>query len=152
MAITATAEAVGTAAAEAAEVASSAGARNPVPPEGGPGEAETNRSDEASPEGGAAGRDDELACLKREMAEMSLRLEIREEEQTKMERLLRGAGGGMRPLEPHGQPGTFLVGFGEPSPNLDSSEEGNCFKLSKQFLSWAVTNTCDDALERLATR
>ena len=86
MAITATAEAVGTtaaeavgtAAAEAVEMASSAGASNPVPPEGGTaspeGGAETSGRDEASPEGGAAGRDYEIARLKREIAEMSLRL------------------------------------------------------------------------------
>ena len=83
MATTATAEAVGTAAAEATAMASSAGARNPVPPEDGTaspgGGAETSRRDEASPEGGAAGRDDDIARLKREVAEMSLRLEIREE-------------------------------------------------------------------------
>ena len=83
VAITATAEAVGIAAAGAAEMASSAGARKPVPPEGGTaspeGGAETSKRDEASPESRAAGRDDEIARLKREMAEMSLRLEIREE-------------------------------------------------------------------------
>ena len=53
----------------------------------------------------------------------------------------------MRPPEPHGQPGTFLVGFGKPSPKLDSSKEGNYFKWSKQFLWWAVSNTCDDVLK-----
>ena len=132
MAITATAEAVGIAAAGAAEMASSAGARKPVPPEGGTaspeGGAETSKRDEASPESRAAGRDDEIARLKREMAEMSLRLEIREEWRTRMETLQQGDGG-------DGQPGTFLVGFGKPSPKLDSSKEGNYFKWSKQFLS-----------------
>ena len=57
-----------------------------------------------------------------------------------METLQQGAGG-------DGQPGTFLVGFGKPSPKLDSSKEGNYFKWSKQFLSWAVTNTCNDLLK-----
>ena len=64
MAITAAAESVSTAAAEAAEMASSAGARNLAPPEGG---AETSRRDEASPEGGAEGQDDEITRLKREI-------------------------------------------------------------------------------------
>ena len=122
MAITATAQAVSTAAAETAEMASSAGARNPVSPEDG---AETSRRDEASPKGGAAGRDDEIVHLKREMTEMPLRLEIREEERTRMERLQQGGGGKMRPTEPHGQPGTFLVGFGKPSLKLDCSKEGS---------------------------
>ena len=144
---TAAAEAVSTAAAEAAEMASSAGAGHPVPPEGGTGGAETSRRDEASPEGEAAGRNDEIARLKREMVEMSLRLEIREEERTRMERLQQGAGGDMRPREPHGQPGTFLVGFGKPSPKLDSNKEDTYFKWLKKFLSWAVTNTCDDGLK-----
>ena len=92
-------------------MASSAEARNPVPPESGTtspeGGAETSRRDEASPEGGAAGRDDEIAHLKRVMAEMSLRLEIRGEERMRMERLQRGVVEEMRPPEPHGQPGTF---------------------------------------------
>ena len=91
VAITATAEAVGTAAAEATEMDSSAGGRNPVTPEGGTaspeGGAETSGRDEASPEGGAAGRDDEIARPKREIAEMSLWLDVTEEERTRMERL-----------------------------------------------------------------
>ena len=136
--ITATAETVSTAAANATEMACSAGARNPVPPEGGAG---TSRRDEDSLEGGAAGRDDEIARLEREMAEMSLRLESREEERTRMERLQQGDGGGMRQPEPHDQPGAFLADLGKPSPKLDCKKEGNCFAWSKQFQSWAVTNT-----------
>ena len=56
----------------------------------------------------------------------------------------------MRPLEPHGQPGTSLIGFGKPSPNLDSSKEGSYLKWSNQFLSWAVTNTCDNVLKEVS--
>lgn len=133
VATTAAAGAVNTATAEDAEMASSAGARNPVllegetsPPGGG---AETSRKNEASPAGGAASRDDEIAHLEREMAEMSLGLEIREEERTRLKTFQQGGGAGMCPPEPHGMPGTFLVRFGKPSPKIDSSnKEGTYLK------------------------
>ena len=51
----------------------------------------------------------------------------------------------MNSSEQHGQPGTFIVGFGKPAPKLEN-KAGNCFPWSKQFMTWAVTNTCDDAL------
>ena len=53
----------------------------------------------------------------------------------------------MHSPEPHDQPGTYFVRLGKPSPNLDSNMEGHVFKWSKQFLSWAGTNTCDDSFK-----
>ena len=35
--------------------------------------------------------------------------------------------------------------FGKPAPKLEN-KAGSYFTWSKQFISWAVTNTCDDAL------
>ena len=47
--------------------------------------------------------------------------------------------------EQRGQPGTFIVGFGKPAPKLEK-KAASYFAWSKQFITWAVTNTCDDAL------
>ena len=43
------------------------------------------------------------------------------------------------------QPGSFVVGLGNPSPNLDH-KTGNYFVLKTQFTSWCVTKSCEDAL------
>ena len=79
--------------------------------------------------------------------EMEIRMEIREEERTRTERLQQGGGGGPRPPEPRGQPGTFVVGFGKPAPKLDEVKEGGYFRWVKQFMSWSISNTCDEALK-----
>lgn len=71
--ITATVHTVIIVAAEAAEMASSAGARNPAPPKGG---TRKNRRNEASMEGGAAGRDSEIARLKQPALGMTIRMEV----------------------------------------------------------------------------
>ena len=71
--------------------------------------------------------------------------EERDRAERMQERRYQGTGGGMNSSEQHGQPGTFIVGFGKPAPKLEN-KAGNCFPWSKQFMTWAVTNTCDDAL------
>ena len=88
MAVTATTEAISTAAAEAAEITGRARARTPVPPEGG---ANTSKRDEASPESEGAGHDYAIARLKRETAEMVIRPKIREEKNREWRGSSRGA-------------------------------------------------------------
>ena len=58
----------------------------------------------------------------------------------------------MHPPEPHGLSGTFLVGFGKPSPKRDSSQEGSYFEWSTQCSQGASTNTSDEISRRAATR
>lgn len=77
---------------------------------------------------------------------MSRLLGIKEKEITRMELLQEGPREGLRSPEPHGHRGTFLVGFGKPSPNFDSSNEGRYFHWSRKVVSWAVTNTSDDVI------
>lgn len=79
------------AAARAAAIGSSTGPQTIVPSERGARESGRN---EASPEGGTAGRHDEHSRLKIKMAEASLRVEVREEERSGLEKLQQGAAGG----------------------------------------------------------
>ena len=51
----------------------------------------------------------------------------------------------MNSSEQRGQPGMFIVGFGKPAPKLEN-KAGSYVPWSKQLITWAVTNTCDDAL------
>ena len=116
-------------AAEAAVGASSAGARFEPPPEGGA----AGRNDgiacqrqggeiQPPPEGGTAGRDEEIARLLRENLELRIRAEFQAEERDRAERMqerrYQGTGGGMNSSKQRGQPGTFIVGFGKPAPKL----------------------------------
>ena len=93
-------------AAEAARGASSAGAQLEPPPEGGA----AGRNDgiacqrqggeiQPQPEGGTAGRDEEIARLLRENLELRIRAEIQAEESDRAERMqerrYQGTGGGM---------------------------------------------------------
>ena len=101
------------------------------------------------PEGGTAGRDEEIARLLRENLELRIRAEIEAEERHRAERTqerrYQGTGGEMNSSKQRGQPGTFIVGFGKPAPKLEK-KAASYFAWSKQFITWAVTNTCDDAL------
>ena len=116
-------------AAEAARGASSAGAQLEPPPEGGA----AGRNDgiacqrqrgeiQPPPEGGTAGRDEEIAHLLRENLKLRIRAEIQVEERDRAERMqerrYQGTGGGMNSSKQRGQPGTFIVGFGKPAPKL----------------------------------
>ena len=73
---------------------------------------------------------------------MGIRMDIQAEERAQTERielerlqLRRGMG---VPVEQRAQqPGTFFVGLGKPATKL--------FVRKRQFTSWAVTNSCDDA-------
>lgn len=47
--------------------------------------------------------------------------------------------------EQRGLLGTSIVGFGKPAPKLEI-KAGSYFLWLKQFITWAVTNTCDDVL------
>ena len=67
---------------------------------------------EHPPEGGTAGRDEEIARLLRENLELRIRAEIQAEERDRTERMqerrYQGTGGGMNSSEQRGQPGTFI--------------------------------------------
>ena len=116
--------------AEAAVGASSAEARFEPPPEGGA----AGRNDRIAcqrqgeiqppPEGGTAGRDEEIVRLLYENLELRIRAEIQVEERDRAERMqerrYKGTGGGMNSSEQRGQPGTFIVGFGKPAPKLEN--------------------------------
>ena len=70
------------------------------------------RRNPAPPEGGTAGRDEEIARLLRENLELRIRAEIQAEERDRTERMqerrYQGTGGGMNSSEQRGQPGTFI--------------------------------------------
>ena len=99
--------------------------------------------------GSRASGKEEIAHLLRENLELRIRAEIQAEERDRAERMqerrYQGTGGEMNSSEQRGQPGMFIVGFGKPAPKLEN-KAGSYFTWSKQFISWAVTNTCDDAL------
>lgn len=130
--VIATGETANITAAEAAAMANSAGGQNEPPREG-----------------GARGRDYEIACQRQQNLEMRIRMDVQAEERTRteraqLERLHLGSGGGMNSSEQRGQPGMFLVRFEKPVPKLNS-EASSYFPWSKYITAWTVTNTCDDA-------
>ena len=132
-------------AAEAAVGASIAGARFEPPPEGGV----AGRNDEIAcqrqggenqppPEGGTAGRDEEIARLLRENLELRIRAEIEAEERHRAERTqerrYQGTGGEMNSSKQRGQPGTFIVGSGKPAPKLQK-KAGHVTTLQRRLVT-----------------
>ena len=131
--------------------AQSAGAQNPQPPLecGGLGHVDgvarpvQDGQDQFSP--------DDIACIVRENTKMRIRMGVQAGERARterieLERLQLGGGMGVRGLQRAQRPGSFLVCLGKSAPKLDSSKAENVLVWKKQFTSWAVTNSCEDAL------
>ena len=66
-------------------------------------------------------------------------------ERIELEGLQLGGGLGVRVEERTRRLGSFVAGQDKPSPKLDR-KTGNYFVGKKQFTSWCVINSCEDAL------
>ena len=135
--------------------------------EGGPQGARA-KNPQPSLEGGGLGHDDgvarpvhdeqnqftaeEFTRIVRENMEIRIRMDVQAEERSRtekieLERLQLGGGMGVPVEQRTQQPGSFLIGLRTPPlPKLDNSKTDHILVWKKQFTSWAVTNSCEDAL------
>ncbi|CAM9184868.1 unnamed protein product, partial [Laminaria digitata] len=99
----------------------------------------------------------ELETMRRQLLEMRIRMEVQAEERDRTETVqwerqrlerLQPVGGMVGGPEQHAQPGTFMVSQNKPAPKLNDKTGGvEYFTWKKQFRSWAVSSSCEDALK-----
>ncbi|CAN0239714.1 unnamed protein product, partial [Laminaria digitata] len=118
---------------------------------------------EPPPESGGQSTEERLETANRQLLEMRIQMEVQAEERdrsdtiqwerSRLDRLegLQPAGGVGRGPEQRAQPGTFMVSTNKPAPKLSDKTAGvDYFTWKKQFTSWAVSHSCEDALKETA--